>query len=593
MSQLARQMLIDALLPEPEAKFVPEPKMVYDEVTEGEKHKRGRPRKVDTHPSPLSPAATRDRIIRSGFGNVVARQEQLELQRKRDRINPKPKGDDKAVAQLQAELRDFHYYLIEAQETREKGLADMEYEIGELTAESEMGDPEDVVAAYKDYKAAVEDFKELMKRTRFQLDVMSALLERKEIDPAEELAVDLRNRGKELDKTYVALYKAYDAVTEALCDIIAEAKAEKGDVKGGLSHVEKRGFGMLSGESGKAYQMRQRKLGNGKVIPKTIKNIDRKVEETEQRWRSVAGISQSDFWHIKANWRKTVRATMRKSSIAVNMTDTALNQMLEDCMHSVAENLDESNWQVMVIGAKGLEAAAELTQRMYGTEKSLKAEDREKYGCLHTIVPTEKDNIIGSQYGDIVVRLKPHKVVATMLCGDSLCMQRDGLNFMSPSLLCSPSPCSFSPDEKDIINHLRSEAYDLSAVDLAKMFRLAYIEIQLHGRDQYNADSIESISFGSDQDLANLSYDAYETIQQYQIPMYIKDKSVVIADDGEIKTAEEVEGEKKKAQEKSQSQNPSGGSNPEPEQKAMDESPLEPRKIRLKAGDQTFFIPAP
>ena len=590
MSQLARQMLIDALLPEPEAQFVPEPKMVYDEVIEGEKRKRGRPRKVDSHPRQLSQEATRDRIIMAGAGNAVARQERLELQKKRDRINPKPKGEDKAIAQLQEELRDFRYYLIEVQEPRLKELTNMEYEIGELTAESEMGDPEDVVLAYKDYKEAMEDFNLLMKRTRFQLDVMSALLENKEIDPAEELAVDLRNRGKELDKAYSTLYKAYDEVTEALCDIIAEAKAEKGDFKGGLSHVEKRGFGMLQGESGQSYQIRQRKLGNGKVIPKTIRLIDRKVEETEQRWRSVAGISQSDFWRIKANWRKTMRATMRKSSIAVNLTDSALDKMLVDCLHSVAKDLDESNWQVMVIGAKGLEAAAELTQRMYGTEKSLKADDREKYGCLHTIVPTEKDNIIGSQYGDIVVRLKPHKVVATMLCGDSLCMQRDGLNFMSPSLLCSPSPCSFSPDEKVIIDHLRTEAYDLSAVELAKLFRLAYIEIQLHGRDQYNADSIESISFGSDQDLANLSYAAYEAIQKFQIPMYIKDKPVVIAEDGEIKTKDEVEAEKEKA-EQSQSQSGGGGESPEPEQKTMDEMPSEPRKIRLKAGGQTFFIP--
>ena len=334
MSKPARQILLDALFPDQEPVIAPEPKMVYDEVTEGEKKKRGRPRKNASHPNPLSPEATRDRIIKSGMGASVARQEQLELQKKRDRINPLPKGDDKAVAQLQAELRDFRYYLIEAQEQREQGLSNMEYEIGELTAESGMGDPEDVVSSYKDYKAGVDDFKELMRRTRYQLDVMSALLEQKEIDPAEELAVDLRERGKQLDKSYKTLYDAYDAVVEALCDIIAEDKAEKGDSQGGLTHVERRGFGMLSGESGKAYQTRQRKLGKGKDIPKTIKYIDQKVEEAEQRWKSVAGISQSDFWRIKANWRKSIRATMRKSSIALNLTASALDGMLVDCLKS-------------------------------------------------------------------------------------------------------------------------------------------------------------------------------------------------------------------------------------------------------------------
>ena len=134
-----------------------------------------------------------------------------------------------------------------------------------------------------------------------------------------------------------------------------------------------------------------------------------------------------------------------------------------------------------------------------------------------------------------MIRWKPHKTVATMTFTDSLCLSRDGLNYVNPCLVTNPSPCCFNPENDAVVDILKKRPMNAGLAELCNLMGTPYCELQLHGEDSYNAEAIESISFGSTADVRNLSAKAIEGILTNNIPIYIGGKRIEIDGKGHIK----------------------------------------------------------
>ena len=151
------------------------------------------------------------------------------------------------------------------------------------------------------------------------------------------------------------------------------------------------------------------------------------------------------------------------------------------------------------------------------------------------MTPSNSDNLTGGQYGRNVIRWKPHKTVATMTFTDSLCLARDGLNYVTPCLVTNPSPCCFNPENSAVIDILQTRPMNAGLGELCHLMGTEYCELQLHGEDQYDVEAIDSISFGSENDVNNLSQDARARILEHRIPTFIGGKAILIDAEGGIK----------------------------------------------------------
>jgi hypothetical protein len=118
---------------------------------------------------------------------------------------------------------------------------------------------------------------------------------------------------------------------------------------------------------------------------------------------------------------------------------------------------------------------------------------------------------------------------------DRLCLARDGLNYVNPCLVTNPSPCCFNPENADLIDILKKRPVNAGLESLCNITNTPYCELQLHGEDQYNAEAIESISFGSMADVRNLSKTATRSILENHIPIYIGGKKIELDENGKVK----------------------------------------------------------
>jgi len=146
---------------------------------------------------------------------------------------------------------------------------------------------------------------------------------------------------------------------------------------------------------------------------------------------------------------------------------------------------------------------------------------------------------MGGQYGEIIVKWKTYKVVSTMSFADSISMGRGGYNFVCASFLTCPSPCSFNPESKTLLNRLRHEVMDASIEELCDMTDMPYCELQLHGNtEDYNAEAVESIMFSSEYEVCNLTSEALKAISENGITIFIKGEPISIEDGKIVKTSE-------------------------------------------------------
>lgn len=452
------------------------------------KRKRGRPRKEEVGDKIDLPE---DRYARAAI--LADRKEKARI---KDRLNPGTTKEEKQKIALNADLRDIGWDLDECP-GKDSDFREMTEELSSLKKEAGMsGSEESEFPPNRDFEALVKSFKDLREEVVLYFGKAKDYLGKNDFRRVEEFVSYLKDKPKVLTEKYEEIEKAYDKLCEALCSVADCDRKGMGAENPTSLEVEKSGFGMMEGEDYETYSSRMKSLGMGRDVPKTISEVDGMVEHTERRWRSVAGLSKTDFDNIKANWQKTMRMAMKKCSIGSNLKVTGLNRMLE-------YGLDFGDYDIA-------------------------------YGIMQPMSPYRTALPMGGQYGNVIVKWKTYKAVATMAFSDSISMGRNGFNYVCPSFVTAPSPCSFNPSCTGLLTKLKNEVLDVSLEDLCKMADVPYCELQLHGDgENYGADAVDSIYFDSEYDICNMSLGALAAIEEYRIPLFVKDVQVKI-EDGKI-----------------------------------------------------------
>ena len=468
------------------------------------KRKVGRPRK-----EPEDSVFTRD-----GFASGILRDETKEKARKLDRLNPQPTEKLKHLQEIAVGLREIGFDVEDSLKSRDE-IEAMIADIDSLRKEAGLKKIDESYEPYGRFRTATIEYIEKKKDFKRYFEAAKESLDKQEERRADELLASLKDEPRELKDSYQKVIDTYSDLCYALTAII---DVESGDVDVsqniGVGEIEKSGFGLIKGENLKAYSHRMKSLGRGRDVPNTIRDIDEKIENTERQWRSVAGISIDEFEKVKENWKRSVQNLMSKCSLASNMKIAAVNYLLGGL-----GDTDKTKSEKETFTSNGIIADS-------GEKKS----NAIKYGCLHSINPTKHDNDIGDSFGGIVVRWKPHCVVATLTFGDSLDIESSDTTFETPCLVTDASPCCFNPLKQDAVNALKDGVLDIGLESARTIFGIPYIELQFHGEGWYKPQSVDSISFWCDDDIRNLSQSAMEQIIKNRITIYVKDDNVKIAD---------------------------------------------------------------
>ena len=191
-----------------------------------------------------------------------------------------------------------------------------------------------------------------------------------------------------------------------------------------------------------------------------------------------------------------MRKLFDEHDLGMNIDDDTLEAVLNSWFKNTFETgssggyVGSSKTTGKISSSHGRLSAA---HKLFGLGKDLDADqlarhDYEKYGNLldHNIVESMAHNT-ARQYGNVEVRFKKDKVIATWTAGDSL-----GERFQ-PSLVSDPRSCSFD----DLYNTPMSSSVQTS--DLAKFKRdhiSSYLELQYHG--DLTIDCVESLTFPYD-----------------------------------------------------------------------------------------------
>jgi hypothetical protein len=518
-------------------------KKVFDALNwNSEKKSRGRPRKETILGNgEVCRAEDPSKCWKHG-GTRKALIEQAKIKgRNRDRLNPQPTRDLEKELDLDRDLREAGWDIEDSPDSKaetDSMLSDM----NNLRREAGLKKLDDSFEPYAAYRKKWEEYGEVKKHAAMLQKQAAISLKKHNYDDVEEMIATLKKKPQEIFDKYKEILEAYDACCEALGDEIERQGRERGIKSPDALEAEKKDYGMMPRETSRDYQKRMRDIGKTKEVPETIKKVDGIVAQTERRWRSVAGMGQEEFGKVKENFRKTFKRLMKGCSLASNLSIAGVNGVLEDHLKSQhdfvkkGQRYDDGNFSHnAIVGGMTDGPRYRFTQKCFGVDKGLKESKYEKYGCLHTLTPADSDNLTGGQYGKNVIRWKPHKTVATMTFTDSLCLARDGLNYVTPCLVTDPSPCCFNPENRTIIDSLKEKPLNVGLEELCYLMGTEYCELQLHGENQYNADAIESISFGSSNDVRNLSKKAIESILANRIPIFIGGKPIRIDENGSIK----------------------------------------------------------
>ena len=461
------------------------------------KRKRGRPRKEEETSGK-----------NEGFAENALKEERKEKARKLDRLNPQPTERMKHLQEIEVSLREIGWEAEDSLKSRDE-IEAMISDIDSLRREAGMKKIDESFDPYGRFRRASIEYIEKKKTFRKYFDAAKESIEKQEDRKADELVASLKDDPKELKDAYQKVVDSYGQLCDALIAIIDTNRGGGDKVEAvGVSEVSKVGFGLIEGENLESYSKRMKSIGRAKDIPSTIRDIDEKTDKTERQWRSVAGISIDEFDTVKENWKRSVQGFMRKCGLASNMKIAEANRLVGG-----GRELPDNENGDGIIASNGNPVKQDI-----------------KYGCLHSITPTKKDNEIGDPYGFIVVRWKPNCVVATMTFGDSIDIENSESTFESPCLVTDASPCCFNPLKQDVVNDLKKGTIDIGIETVGKMFGIPYVELQFHGKGWYKPESVESISFWCEDDLKNLSQSAVEQIVKNKIPVFIKEEQVKIAD---------------------------------------------------------------
>ena len=229
----------------------------------------------------------------------------------------------------------------------------------------------------------------------------------------------------------------------------------------------------------------------GSDMPKTLPNLEKAIAAYERTSRYGSKAKQ-----YKAEIEELMRKLFDEHDLGMNIDDDTLEAVLNSWFKNTFETgssggyVGSSKTTGKISSSHGRLSAA---HKLFGLGTDLDADqlarhDYEKYGNLldHNIVESMAHNT-ARQYGNVEVRFKKDKVIATWTAGDSL-----GERFQ-PSLVSDPRSCSFD----DLYNTPMSSSVQTS--DLAKFKRdhiSSYLELQYHG--DLTIDCVESLTFPYD-----------------------------------------------------------------------------------------------
>ena len=535
MDELARSVLVATLEMD---------KNVFDAMNgKGGSKEKGKSRKETTTANGEDyRAEDPSKCWKHGNARKVLREQEKARSRNRARLNPQPTEDLEREFDLDRELREVGWDIGDTPDSPAE-TESLQRDMENLRREAGMKKLDSSFAPYAAYLQKWADYKDACKHAMMLHKQAAISLKRHNYDDVEEMIETLKKKPQAILDSYQGVIDAYEDCCSAICDEIDKQGNERGLKSSEALDAEKKEYGMMNRESSKDYQKRMKTVGRSKEVPESIKKIDDIVARTENRWRSVAGMGPEEFAVVKNNFRKTVENLMKGCSLATNRGIMGINGVLESHLKSQHDFVKKgekfnngSNAHYAIVGGLDSDPRYKFSRKCFGVDKGLKPSQYEKYGCLHTGSPAARDNLMGGQYGKNVIRWKPHKAVATMSFTDSLCLARDGLNYVNPCLVTNPSPCCFNPENKEVVEALKKRPLSMGLEELCYLMGAPYCELQLHGEDQYNASAIESISFGSENDVKNLSKPSIESILSNHIPIYIRDKRIEIDEQGRIKT---------------------------------------------------------
>lgn len=230
----------------------------------------------------------------------------------------------------------------------------------------------------------------------------------------------------------------------------------------------------------------------GSNLPKTLSNLDKAIKSYEH---------SSNYGDTAKAHKEEIEDLMRelfdKHDFGMNIAEDKIEKVLT----SKFKNTFETGYSGGYLGSTKTTGEIEVTHgrliaghKLFGLSKDLergqlKRHEYEKYGSLldHNILDSINKYNYAKDYGNVEVRFKKDKVIATWTAGDSLCQR------WQPSLCSDPKACSFdnSPrtpttkdvDTNDLYTLRRSHTYD-------------YIELQYHG--ELTIDCVESLAFPYD-----------------------------------------------------------------------------------------------
>ncbi len=245
----------------------------------------------------------------------------------------------------------------------------------------------------------------------------------------------------------------------------------------------------------------------GTKFPKTLEHLEDAISEYEKN---------SCFYGAAAKTHKNeieilMQQVFNKHDLGMNIKDS----ILEKVLNSKFMNTFETGSSGGFLGSTSttgkispthsrLEAAHKLfglPQRDLLTQQLARTE-YEKYGNLldHNILRSMRNNTARS-YGNVEVRFKKDKVVATWTAGDSL----GGI--YQPSLVSDPKACSY---DNFYNTPTSSNIQTANLVEFKKKHISTYLELQYHG--QLTVDCIESITYPYD--ILDGSHDIFLKVAQ-------------------------------------------------------------------------------
>lgn len=225
----------------------------------------------------------------------------------------------------------------------------------------------------------------------------------------------------------------------------------------------------------------------GEKFPKTLSNLEKAIAQYEKGY-NYGDIAKK----FKAEIEEVMRELFDRHDLGMNIKDSNLELVLNSWFKNTFETGSSGGYLGSLSTSGKIDSShsrLRAAHKLFGIGSDLSRDQLpraayEKYGNLleHDILKSMKTNT-AKGYGNVEVRFKKDKVIATWTAGDSLCCT------YQPSLVSDPRSCSFDALYKTPKGKVQTK-------DLYKFKQdhiSSYLELQFHG--DLTIDCVESLTF--------------------------------------------------------------------------------------------------